>query len=183
MVEHKRGFSTKTGKRIIRDYILKNIPRDNTILDVGFGSGTYGRLLKNKGYHNIDGVDIYPEYIGKMGLKRFYRNIYIHDICNFQFKYYDLIILGDVLEHLILEDAQSLLKQFTQKAGHIIVSIPFEFPQGPTDNPNEEHLQDKVTPGYMEWFYPCLKLFYASEMKDVPGKIIGVYTWNGEKND
>jgi SAM-dependent methyltransferase len=180
MKTSSRGYSTKTGKRIIKDYILKYIPRDNTILDVGFGSGTYGRLLKRKGYHNIDGVDIYPEDIGRMGLKRFYRNIFISDILQFQFKYYDLIILGDILEHLLLEDAQLLLKQFTNKAGHIIVSIPFEFPQGPTENPNEEHLQDNVTPGYMERFYPDLKLFYAAEMMEVPGKIIGIYIWRND---
>jgi ubiquinone/menaquinone biosynthesis C-methylase UbiE len=53
-----RGFSTITGKNMMIRYILENLKTTDKILDVGFGQGAYGYLLRQYGYRKIDGVDV-----------------------------------------------------------------------------------------------------------------------------
>jgi ubiquinone/menaquinone biosynthesis C-methylase UbiE len=178
--DYGRGFSTKTGKREAVGWIKEHVPMDAKILDVGFGCAIYARLLRKNGYKNIDGVDVYEQGIKELKLERYYRRIFIDDILDFSFTYYDLIILGDVLEHLSLEDAQALLGGWIRKnkMNHLLVSIPFQLKQSSThENPHEEHLQPEVNADYMKTNYPYLELLYSAEMEDVPGKTIGIYTW------
>lgn len=105
-----RGVSPDEGKPAIMKYILENIRKDAKILDVGFGSGVYGKLLRAFNYQNIDGVDVYAKNIHEMGLDMIYDNIFIENIMDFHFEHYDLIIMGDVLEHIELESAKELLR-------------------------------------------------------------------------
>ncbi len=178
--KYGRGFSTQTGKQEIIDYIKQNISKDAKILDAGFGCGIYARLLRKEGYNFIDGVDIYEHGIKELKLDKYYDNIFITDILEFDFTYYDLIILGDVLEHLSPEDSKQLLENWIcdSKMGRLIISIPYQLKQSGThQNPHEEHLQSQVTAEYMKVNYPYLNLLYSGEMVDVPGKIIAVYTW------
>ncbi|OPY25049.1 MAG: hypothetical protein A4E26_00027 [Methanobacterium sp. PtaU1.Bin097] len=177
--DYGRGFSTATGKPEAVSWITSHIPRNGEILDVGFGCAIYARLLRKQGYEYIDGVDVYESGIKELKLDKYYNNVFISDILDFDFDYYDLIILGDVLEHLTLEDAQELLKGWIHrhKTSHLIVSVPFQLKQhGTYENPHEEHLQPEITPDYMKHHYPYLKLLYSAEMADVPGKI-AIYTW------
>ena len=83
----------------IRDWIIDNVPTYKRILDVGPGVGTYSGLLRDHGYRS-DAVEIFPEYIKKYNLLEQYDNVFIGDICKFDIKDYDFIILGDVLEHI-----------------------------------------------------------------------------------
>ena len=118
-----RGISTITGKNLIIKYCLNNIKKTDTILDVGFGAGIYGGLLTEEGYRNIDGVDIDGEEIVEIGLDLIYRTIYIEDICGFEFDHYNLIIMGDVLEHISLIQSKRLLEKIyireMRPLGHI----------------------------------------------------------------
>jgi hypothetical protein len=179
---YMRGTSTQTGKVESIDYILKNIPKDATILDVGFGAGTYGSLLRTAGYEHIDGVDIYEEHIFGMGLDLIYDNIYIIDIMAFEFDHYDLVILGDVLEHLTLEAAKELVNKYTsEKVNNLLVSVPFMLQQEQIgDNPHEVHLQPDITEEYMAEHFPMLDLLYVGEFVEDPKYEIGVYVWRKE---
>lgn len=175
-----RGFSDPAGKREGVEWIKQHIDKDAKILDVGFGCGTYAYLLRDEGYQFIDGVDVYEKDIEELNLNKLYDNIYIDNILNFDFDYYDLIILGDVLEHLHLKDGMELLERWIHdgKAGNILVSIPYEFKQyGDGDNLYERHLQDKVTPDYMKRYYPYLELLFTDRMEYTRKKSLGVYTW------
>lgn len=126
-----RGVSPDAGKPGILKYILENIGKNAKILDVGFGSGVYSKLLRAFYYQNIDGVDVYGENIKEMGLDKIYDNIFIENILDFDFDYYDLILMGDVLEHIGLESAKKLLSGFIEggRCDNIIVSIPYEYEQ------------------------------------------------------
>ena len=42
-----RGTSVSSGKVIFLDWLFKNVKKNERILDVGFGSGVYGKLLKD----------------------------------------------------------------------------------------------------------------------------------------
>ena len=179
---YTRGVSTITGKKEIISYIFKNTNKNDLILDVGFGAGTYGKLLKELGYTWVDGIDIYPDKIEELELDKVYDHIFIEDIRFFYHNIYDLIILGDVLEHLNLDDSIDMLSRMKEGATkHIVVSIPFSFPQGEIDNnPHEKHLQPNITKEYMKEKFPDLELIYSSEMEDNPGYEVGVYVWEKE---
>ena len=175
-----RGVSPDEGKPIIIKYILENIRKDARILDVGFGSGVYGKLLRALYYQNIDGIDVYGKNTEELGLDKIYDNIFIENILYFDFDYYDLIIMGDVLEHLELESAKKLLQGFIdgKKCSSLIVSIPYEYEQDELyGNTHEKHLQSEVTAEYMEEHYPYLKLIDSSIMAH-SDSILAVYIWN-----
>jgi 2-polyprenyl-3-methyl-5-hydroxy-6-metoxy-1,4-benzoquinol methylase len=175
-----RGLSPDAGKPAILKYILDNIPKDARILDVGFGSGVYGKLLRALYYQNIDAIDVYDKNIEEMGLDKIYDNIFIENILDFDFDYYDLIIMGDVLEHIELESAKKLLLRFIEdkRCNSLIVSIPYEYEQDELyGNNHEKHLQPEVTAEYMEEHYPYLKIIESSIMANSKN-ILAVYVWN-----
>lgn len=174
-----RGVSTDAGKPEILKYILENVKKNDRILDVGFGSGLYCKMLRAFNYKNIDGIDIYDKNIVEMGLDKIYDHIYIEDILDFDFEYYDLIIFGDVLEHIELDSAKHLLSRIIEedKCNHIIISIPYEYEQEEVyGNEYEIHLQSDVNEEFMEKHYPYLKLIDSSIIPQ-RGSIIATYIW------
>jgi hypothetical protein len=157
---------------------MDNLKSEDRILDVGFGSGLIGRLLSQYGFKCINGVDAYGGELTPC-IKEPYRNIYISDILDFEFTHYDLIIMGDVMEHLTLDESRILLNEFTNgKCDHLLISVPYNLPQAPSKkNPFDEHKQPDITREYMEKNFPYLDLIFEKEMEDYQG-IIGVYHWS-----
>ncbi len=156
-----RGSSVDSGKIIFLDWLFKNVKKNERILDVGFGSGVYGKLMKAFYYKNIDGVDVWPRDIEKMGLNYIYDNIYIENVLDFEFDHYDLIIMGDVLEHIPLKESKELLNKFINgKASKLFIQVPYMYENHNAwhDNPNEIHEQDEINKEYMEKEFPFLEL-------------------------
>lgn len=151
------GCSTPYGKAEIKTWICSRVPSYGTILDVGAGSGTYFDLLKDKNYL-MEAVECYPPAISYLEQK--YQKVYNVDICNFTYDYsYDLIIFGDVLEHLCVEDAQRVLNEAILRSALVLVAVPFEYEQGPIeDNKAEMHLQPDLNEAIMKERYPQLTL-------------------------
>lgn len=117
--------SSKKGKLTITKW-FEQIPKKRTILDVGPGWGTYSKLLRKKDqvWH---AVEIHKPYISKFQLERYYNKIYLADIRLFQPKIeYDLIILGDILEHLSNKDAVTVLRNLFRKCNWCIISLPLD---------------------------------------------------------
>jgi 2-polyprenyl-3-methyl-5-hydroxy-6-metoxy-1,4-benzoquinol methylase len=157
-------------KSQIRDYVLDNFDINNiSILDVGCGCGTYANVFPE--VKNIDGVEAYEYYVGRYDLKDKYRNVYVMDIMNFDFEYYDIIILGDVLEHLTVENGQLLIDRIYNKCRQIIVSVPYQMSQFGLENTYETHIQSDLTEDIMRERYPKLKKVWGSN-------VIGVYMKN-----
>jgi len=108
--------------------LIRLIPPGTTkILEVGCGAGMTGKALKEKGFEKIVGIEINEEVA--RGGSAFYDQIVIGDVekmrLPFEKEYFDCILYGDVLEHLVnpwevLKDHQTILK----KGGAIICSIP-----------------------------------------------------------
>jgi len=139
-------FSTGYFKEEVKNYILGRYDKNIKILDVGAGSGTYSNMLKPLGYENLDAVEVFEDYVENYGLRNIYNNVFIGDVTKLEidFSSYDLIILGDVLEHISLNDAQDLLNRIGET--NTIIGVPFNSPQGESfNNPNEIHLQDDLT--------------------------------------
>lgn len=145
-------------KNIIKDYLIKQFNKDATILDVGPGCGTYYDLL-NDYFTTFDGVEAFAPNIDRYDLRNKYRNVYNKDIKDFEFDYYDIIIIGDVLEHLSIEDAQKVIKYCENRCKQLIVAVPYTMPQDAVEgNIYEIHKQDDLTIENMKERYPSLKL-------------------------
>jgi len=145
------------GKDEIVEYIINNNDKSKFILDVGPGYGVYGKLL-NKTY-KIDCVEIFEKYISDYSLSSIYSNVHIGDICEFDYSKYDLIIMGDVLEHINTDRAIELIENMSQSGKRLVVAVPYEYQQGEWGgNVYETHLQPDLTPSIMNDRYPTLKL-------------------------
>ena len=69
-------YSYSLFKKEYKDHLVSKFPNDIQILDVGCGSGGYFELL-NDYYHNIDGIEIYPNYVQMFNLDTKYKNLII----------------------------------------------------------------------------------------------------------
>lgn len=170
-------FSTKFFKKEIIDYIVENFSKDIKILDIGPGIGTYSDILSNIGYSKIDCIEAFEKYVYNYRLKNKYRNVIVGDVCETQidFSEYDLIILGDVLEHIEVSKAVDLLNNIGSVP--CIIAVPFLSPQDiHFDNKYEIHLQDNLTPRIFTEIYKgfvplCLRWDYGVFVRESNGTL------------
>jgi len=136
--------------------------RPKSVLDVGAGFGKWGFLLReycevwnwdNALYNDkdkfrwavkIDGVEICGKYIKDLQ-RNIYDRIFIGDVFQLigELDNYDLIILGDVIEHFDKDTGRRLLEKCCDKANKaVIVMTPIVFsPQGDAcGNAAERHV-------------------------------------------
>lgn len=150
-------------KEEVAQYLKNNFSNTATILDVGPGCGTYYNYL-NDYFKNMYAVEVYKPIIEQYNLKEKYKKVYNFNIVDFKYKYYDIIIFGDVLEHLTIEDAHKVLDYALSKCKEVIVAVPYLYPQGEEgDNKYAAHQQDDLTPEIMLSRYPELKLLYGND--------------------
>lgn len=157
------------------------------ILDIGAGSGTYINLLKINNNICADAewiaVEAWEPYIGEYNLKALYSNVVCQDIRLVdwdQLGSFDVVIAGDVLEHMKKDDAIALVDKILDHTKTLIVSIPICFcPQDDYGgNPFEIHVKDdwsdeEVTSTWGQY----IKKKYTGSMprkRDVPFHL-GVY--------
>jgi hypothetical protein len=137
-----------------KDWSLRLFERHlpDTVCDVGPGEGTYAKLFRPV-HHGVwwTCIEIHKPYIRRYGLKNTAKRKDMYDeVHNLDAReapdhlfFRDLVIFGDVLEHMPREDAVALLaKAEAAGAWNILVSLPIvEAPQGEVDgNPHEAHV-------------------------------------------
>lgn len=138
----------------------------SSILDVGPGAGKWATLLKKQG-RMITGVEIHEPYVNQFNLRSLYDEIIIGDVCEISFlqeeigAFYELVLLGDVLEHLTVEQATDLLERLKVCGIATLVLVPFGYEQGECyGNPHEAHKQPELTEALFHARYPgFIKLF------------------------
>jgi hypothetical protein len=166
-------------KGSVLNWFLQNVPLDTSILDIGAGCGTYSTLIRGYGY-KMDAVEIWEPYITKYDLKNKYGWVYEENILNMPFDVlgaYDFYILGDVLEHLSVEDAQWLMNFLKARGKKYLVAVPYVMEQGEHEgNIHETHLQPDLTPENMLERYPDLELLYGNNF-------YGYYTNKKQKHE
>ena len=154
--------SYKYYKEDVKKYLIDRYSSKCSILDVGCGCGTYCNLLGDY-FENIDGVEVYKPNIEKYKLESKYRRVYNEDIRDFKYEFYDIIIFGDVLEHLETEEARKVLKYAFKRSREIVVAVPYMYEQGIVeDNIYEIHKQSDLTKEIMRERYPELKLLFGN---------------------
>ena len=138
------------GKAEVCDWVRRIFRQDATILDVGPSHGRWRKLLPE--YPNMDAVEVFKP---NFDLLQGYRQKFLSDIFGFQYEHYDLIIFGDVIEHMHVEQAQTVLEYAWQRCKDMIISVPFLYPQGAEyGNPYEVHVQDDLTAELFAQRYP-----------------------------
>lgn len=154
--------SYKAGKAEAVAWIKANYKRGSTCLDVGACNGIWAELVGD--YLKMDGVEVWQPYINQYNLRAKYKRLYEADIRAFKFTFYDLIIFGDVIEHLNVEDAQEVILYAKEHCKNMIVAVPFLYPQGSkNNNPYEIHLQDDLTPELFNERFPGFIPIYQSD--------------------
>lgn len=118
--------------------------KPKTILDLGAGAGKYGELAKkiNPPIRSI-AIEIENNYIKKFNLSSIYNeiwNISATDLINP--KYYDssfdVIIIGDVIEHLRKSNGIDLLNFLIYRCRWIIIKFPHRYLQNSVDGYQSE---------------------------------------------
>ena len=149
--------SNDFGKDWVCEWIRKTFPQDAKILDVGACDGKWRKLLPE--YTTMDAVEAFPpncEQISTM-----YRIVFCADVAELKYDDYDLIIFGDVIEHMDVQTAQKVLIYADAHCRDMIVAVPYLFKQGPIyGNPWEEHKQDDLTAELFAERYPKLEVLY-----------------------
>ena len=137
--------------------VLRRVIRADpkSILDIGVGFGKWGMLFReylelyghsdenrispDAWERRIDGVEIFPKYIGPWQ-ESIYDSIFMVDIRNFdRIGDYDLVFMGDVIEHLPREDGVALLSRIKTR---VIVVTTEDTPARPPifGNSHEAHI-------------------------------------------
>lgn len=151
--------SLDTGKKEVCEWIRANFPHGASCLDVGACDGKWAHLVGD--HLDMDAVEIFPAYVRKYNLKDKYRAVYLADIRGFSYDHYDLIIFGDVIEHMNVPEAQKVLDYAYERCDNMIVAVPYQWEQGAIrHNPHEIHVQNDLTHElFMERYKGLVPLF------------------------
>lgn len=152
---------------VVRDLVCAEFdPTTTEVLDVGAGQGKY-RLLLNE-YAFVDACEAWQPSVVQHDLRALYRKVYECEIQTFvlESREYDVVILGDVLEHLTVADARLVVTELCATRADLVVVVPYLYEQGPEHgNVYQRHLQADLTPEVMTRRYPELCLV-ALETRD-----------------
>jgi hypothetical protein len=119
-----------------------------TAIDFGAGEGIYGQIIKKYSPETYTvGVEVWAPYVTQYQLDKTYDEVWVCDARIYPHFKYDLVIFGDILEHMTKEDAVALWERVSKEAKYAIISMPIvEFPQGHVHgNPFEEHVKNNWT--------------------------------------
>lgn len=132
--------SSREGKDWLVPRIVAELP--GTVLDVGAGEGTYAKLLGERDDLTIIALEVHKPYVEEYELEGLYDRVIVGDVRTRKLPKVDVVILGDVIEHLDPEDAQKVWDKARKAARKaVFASIPLgEHPQGAVnDNEHERH--------------------------------------------
>ena len=143
------------GKAEIVWWVKDNFPKGSTALDVGACDGKWQKLLGD--WLVMDAVEAYQPNIENYRLAQKYRKVFWKDVAKLEYGDYDLIIFGDVLEHMTVGKAQKVLEYAKPRCKDMIIGVPWLWSQDAIyGNPYEVHIQNDLTPEvfrqrYGEW--------------------------------
>lgn len=143
----------------IRHFFIKPI-----ILDVGAGWGKYRQLLPE---FEVDAVEIWEPYIREEDLTKKYRKVFNVDICNLHEVFYDVIIMGDVLEHIERSKAIRLIEKLKNSCTQLYIIVPYQYHQDEVNgNKYEIHLQEDLTDDLIKELY-SVNLLAKDDLKGI----------------
>lgn len=119
--------------------VLLQLMKPATVLDIGPGAGKYGaiiKLLREKGLpvESVAAVEIDPTYIEEYNLRSLYDVVQQGDAADLPDvgpdAAWDLVILGDVLEHFRKSRGVDLIDYLYYRTKYILLVVPIDYIQG-----------------------------------------------------
>lgn len=163
------------GKPEVCAYIREHYGPNAKILDVGAGDGKWKTLLPE---YKMDAVEAFEQNAVALESAGMYRKVYHGEVQSTRYGRYDLIIFGDVLEHMTVEDAQKALAYAETHSKESIIGVPFRYIQGELyGNPYEIHIQDDLTAEKFADRYPGCRILLR------PREDYCFYVREGKKNE
>lgn len=164
------GESHPFGKDWSLGHYLRRRPA--TVVDIGPGQGTYAQLFRPLHRGWWVGVEIHEPYVDRFGLRDLYDRVEVADGLTWCPDYpVDLVILGDVVEHLPAAQGAALVRAAQSYAAAVLVSIPLgEYRQGPIDgNDHETH--------HATWAHQDVLDLFGGDCDYLVGDVVGCYSW------
>jgi len=150
------AHSESSGNRWFAEKIKELSPK--RVLDVGTGAGKFYDICKSVDPEIIiDGIEAWEPYVYEFNLKDRYNNFFLKDAREHTDFNYDLVIFGDVIEHMSEEDALALWDKAVSGAKNVLLQIPtVHYPQHVEEggNPYQEHVVD-------DWSVDRVMLFFS----------------------
>lgn len=178
LVGDNMGNSAYQGKEWTIAFIQFSNGMFKSVLDIGPGQGTYLHYLKPIMPDSVwHGVEIFKPYIDQFDLVNRYDKIFNEDIREFTpDRDYDLVIAGDVLEHMEKHEAQEVVDKLLKVSKALLISIPIvKWEQDAiNDNEHEIHVKDDWSHQEVMESFPNIKACFA-------GSHIGVYVLGGAR--
>ena len=107
---------------------IGRLPALKRCLDIGAGNGKHGRVIRAAHQNaHITAVEIERKYVEQFDLNALYDRVITTDAYNLIANpdvAYDLVVFGDVLEHMRWADGMSLLQFFAYRAKWILAIYP-----------------------------------------------------------
>lgn len=176
--------SSKVGKQETVEWI-KELSGISKIIDVGAGSGTYykllvesNNLLRNSAWTAIEAwkpnIDLYR-------LNSMYNTVINEDVRKLDWNMFnpvDLVIMGDVLEHMTKDESIKIVDGVMSVSRYGIISIPIKhWPQDAVGgNPFEIHVKD-------DWSHDEVMDTFGKYITKFRAKKIGVYFLENGRKD
>jgi hypothetical protein len=172
-------YSSEEGKDFVKAYFggMRDL---HYVVDIGPGAGTYFNLLDpHLAVTWWTAIEVWAPYIDQFNLREKYNEIILADAYWVDWDKIgnpDLTILGDVLEHMSLDRASSVLEAAVRSSRYVIVASPIiHYPQGAEmGNHWETHVIhfDSET---MHDFLDGYKILAEHE-----GNVVGTYILKGD---
>lgn len=155
--------SLNIGKKKIVEYLKNKYPKGTKALDIGACDGKWWKLLGD--HFDMDAIEVFEPNVEKHKLKEKYKTIFIENVTDFVDNHkdihYDVIIMGDVLEHLTVEDAQKVVTSLYNCCDEFVIAVPYKSKQRAIyGNKYEIHLQPDLTDEIFHQRYPGFERFY-----------------------
>lgn len=166
--------SSPENKEIVLQW--KQAIKPSVVVDIGVGEGTYAKLARD--FENNDeiwlGIEIFYPYVTQFNLEKLYHQIIISDVRYLDLGLVhtnpDLVIIGDVLEHMKKDEAKEVIERLLWWSKNVIISVPLlHFEQGEHfGNPFETHVD--------HWGNIEMTEFLGDRLKDnKEGDVLGYY--------
>lgn len=142
------------------------------LLDVGAGAGGYSLLLRDRLSPKVwTALEIWEPYLERFMLHELYDRVLLGDVRSWEpDREYDLVLMGDVLEHMEKSEAQACVLKLLHHTQLLLISIPIvPMPQEETEgNPFERHVKD-------DWSHEEVCASFSNISLAYVGEELGVY--------